>query len=77
MYCIVADGFASYETSAHIFANGAAAASKQCVLGYDVDDLNSGGFEFRSDTPGERIIYHDTGSANDGKTVAFGATNCK
>src|SRR5713226_6717576 len=63
LHCLVADGRASTEASFYCRSTSACAtAGEQCEVGYDVDDPNSGFLEFRNDTPGERVIYHDTGS---------------
>jgi hypothetical protein len=81
VYCLVADGFASYETSLHVFPNGTALPAAQCVVVHDVNCTSAGGctsgsFEFRNDAPGERVIYHDAGAPQDGTTALFPAAGC-
>lgn len=47
----------------------------ECWVYYDVDVANGGYWDFRADG-GERVTYHDTGSASDHWELAFAAADC-
>ncbi len=51
------------------------AAAADCWVYYDVDVANGGYWDFRADG-GERVTYHDTGSASDGWQLTFAANEC-
>jgi hypothetical protein len=73
--CAVTDAAASYATSV-VWPDATIGATQGiCRVGYDLDAVSGGYFEFRADGS-RRATYHDAASPYDGTMVAFSSAEC-
>jgi hypothetical protein len=72
--CEITDGDSSYVQTEFLWAGTSTASEGLCLLRYDLELNNSGGFwTFRSD---RTVRYSDSTSSANGLVLAFASSNC-
>lgn len=74
--CYIGGSAASF-TNSQIYKSGQnGATTGSCLIGVDVDTATSGFWVFTSQSGTTKAVYNDVGSANNGYTVTFAASDC-
>lgn len=74
--CEIQDSIFSYTTANVYKAGQNGATTKSCLVTDDLDAASSGYWVFKDTADAVSIVYHDSGSANNGKTVSIATSDC-